>query len=407
MRFRVAAASLACLLRVCVADGARAQAAGAIEIETPTGPTLSTGASDLAFVAGRVQWFGPGRDALDLALVIDVSDSTDEPSAESPPPPPSLWQRLRGWLGRPVPRDPSHTLLGDELRAAAALLGELDPERTRVALVAFAGAFRTSPEDAWTEVPLTGDFDAVRAGLTRLLRRGSSGLTRPEAGVHRALVELLGTRSGGAEARAQARRALALFTDARAAYGGASPDGVPSAVEQARRAHVRLDVIAFGEEAGRASSPASRWAAVTGGRWLGGARRAELRLVLASLRYAEVEAVAVVNRTTGAAADRVALAPDGGFSCLLPLAPGANRVEVVARLADGGRLQRELEISRADGAPAAELSARLLAQRRRLLAERLHAPGSERSVALRPEAVPASPDRAADDAPIASPMMAP
>ncbi len=405
MRFRVGGASLACVLLLGVAGVAGAQAA--IEIEAPSGAQVATGASDLAFVAGRVAWFGPGRDALDLALLIDVSDSTDEPSAESPPPAPSLWRRVLTWFGRRPRLDPSHTLLGDELRAAAALLGELDPARTRVALVAFAGGFDPSLADAWTEVPLTADFSAVRAGLSRLLRRGPAGLTRPDAGMHRALVELLGTRSSGADARASAHRAIALFTDARGPYGRTSLDGsFPAAIRRAQLASVRVDVLAFGEEARRPGAAARDWTTATGGEWLDAAAPASRRRVLGSIRYALVAEVSVRNRTTGALAERVALGPDGGFACLLPLRFGPNQVEVSARLSDGARLARTLELSRRDDAAPIELSARLLLQRRRLLADRLHAGEPERALVLSPEAPASAAHEAGDEVP-ASPMIAP
>lgn len=389
----------------CAASVASAQPPLAIEIEAPGDAQVAAGEHGLAFLAGRVAWFGPGREALDLVLVLDVSDSTDEPSSWLSPPEPPWWRRVLARLGRPAPLEPAHTVLGDELRAARALVAELDPARTRVAVVAFAGDFDSARENAWTEVPLTHDFRAVRAALERVLRRGSGGLTDPSAGVHRALAELLGTRSALSPARGEARRAIVLLTDARGPWRFVSDGGerVP-ALRRAELAKARVDVFAFGEEAQRPDTPARGWPAATGGVWLDASAPERVHSALAALRYSEVDEITVRNRTTGAQAERVARDPDGGFSCLLQLAPGANQVEVVARLSDGRSAVRSLELVRADEASPPALSARLLRRRGRLLAARLHAP-ARRGVAVAAE-TPAAADPAAGES-SASRMMAP
>jgi hypothetical protein len=366
----------------------------AIELESPGAGDHAVVRSELAFVAGRVAWFGEQKDALDLILLVDVSDSTDLVSAAHPPAAPGIWQRIRAWLGRPQRTPPTHTLLGDEIRAARDLLAALDPATTRVGVVAFGGDFDPESPDAWTVVPLTADFAAARAGLARLLRRGSAGLTNPSAGVHRALAELLGTQSSGAPARTNARRALVAFTDGRGPWDVARDGDVP-AVRRAERAGVRIDVVAFGEEGERADSPGRAWAAQTGGVWLAAGEHAPHALAQA-LRYAAVSVVRVRNRTLGALAEEVPLAPDGSFACLVALRTGRNQVEIDARLPDGRWIERRLELERAEDAPLPALSGRLLAQRRRLLAARLHASPPSRAVSVEPEA-PAALDPAARD----------
>jgi hypothetical protein len=79
----------------------------------------------------------------------------------------------------------------------------------------------------------------------------------------------------------------------------------------------------------------------------------------------------VKNKTTGKAAEYVVPNPDGSFSALVPVSSGKNTLEVYARSSDGTEGRREVRVNFLAGADAQELSPRLLAQRNRLLENRL------------------------------------
>ena len=77
------------------------------------------------------------------------------------------------------------------MRAAEALLDALPAGgRVRVGVISFSGEMnpqtgrrrRYDQEDAWLEVPLTADFQAVRARLPHILARGPYGGTNFAAG---------------------------------------------------------------------------------------------------------------------------------------------------------------------------------------------------------------------------------
>ena len=74
---------------------------------------------------------------------------------------------------------------------------------------------------------------------------------------------------------------------------------------------------------------------------------------------------------TGAAADASFASPDGSFGALVPLAPGENRIEVVARANDGTVATQTLVVRHEPGQTSPALPKELVLQRNRLLEQKL------------------------------------
>src|SRR5262249_33245651 len=87
--------------------------------------------------------------------------------------------------------------------------------------------------------------------------------------------------------------------------------------------------------------------------------------------FSSIEKLEVRNKTTGKLADYVVPNPDGTFSALLAMNEGKNTLEVYARSTDGTEGRREVTVSFLANAEAQQLSPRMLAQRNRLLENRL------------------------------------
>ena len=68
---------------------------------------------------------------------------------------------------------------------------DIDPEETRLGLVAFSSADRFDPPlpglSAWTETGLTRDLEALSEGLDRIEQEGARGSTDMAAGLDRAV----------------------------------------------------------------------------------------------------------------------------------------------------------------------------------------------------------------------------
>jgi hypothetical protein len=96
-----------------------------------------------------------------------------------------------------------------------------------------------------------------------------------------------------------------------------------------------------------------------------------LRAIFESIDFAEIAELAIKNRTTGAAAEYQLQNPDGSFSALLLMKEGRNVLEVFARATDGSQARAEVAVKFLANGQAQALSPRLIAQRNRLLENRL------------------------------------
>ncbi len=371
----------AALLVVCLA-ASRALAAtdsGGVRIDLDPPSALGSDAGGLVFLSGRALIDAPGGGGLDLVLALDTSDSTDEAAYDADPNAehrsPSPLSRLLAWLGLSRSAVAAPTVFEEEIRAARAVLADLDPRTSRVAIVLLAGDATSGVGAPITALPLTTDFDRARALLSWFEAEGPGGEAHWSAGLRRSVALLVGldgeTPSSSPEIR---RRALVILTDARLAPDEWSDSDFDAALDQARRADVRVDALVFGEEASRGAPLLQRLAQTTGGRTFEVTRAADILESVSALDHARVAGLEVWNDTLAEPARALHRRADGSFGSLLWLAPGENHITVVARGWNGVESRREIRVNRESVASSSEpgtLGPASLALRGRLL-RRLH-----------------------------------
>jgi hypothetical protein len=358
-----------------------------IRLEAPQDGAVVGDPDAMAFIAGHAL-AGPvarAGEAFDLMIVIDQSDSTARPAGSDVNGDGRVDRR--GCAG--VPRGlglfaavvgacftGTDSILAAELLAVRALLGQLDPARTRVGLIAFGGDGREQTPDALVSTPLTANYEQVEAALRAIEERGPAGLTNIEAGVELATREFARTSTAYSSGSAAPER-LVLFLS----------DGFPTlpvrrgraqnrerAIAAAARSgaqQVRIDTFAIGPEALSEPETLVEMAALTQGRFTPVRDPRDLGLLFQRLDLARVDLLRVRNRTNGHEAEYLMRSADGSFAALVELAPGANTVEIYARADDGSEQTRELELTYLSSAQGQELPMRLVARRNRLLENRL------------------------------------
>ena len=235
--------------------------------------------------------------------------------------------------------DPDDTVLAAEVRAFRDFVAELDPARSRVALIQFS-----NPEgaifglDARQRIvqSLTSDFALVNAGLDEIFLAGSDGATDYGGGLELIRDELA---LNGDPAN---RRQVAYFvsdgvpTWPMPSFGVEDPPDAESAIDAADAAALDgLVVNAFGVgfvpsmtldpalpprcevlRPGGALETASTLECIalrTGGEFFASNDPADILEQLLLTRPAGIESVTVFNDTTGDSFEAV-LAPDGGWS---------------------------------------------------------------------------------------------
>jgi hypothetical protein len=255
-------------------------------------------------------------------------------------------------------------------------LKQLDPRTTRVGVVSFAGDSNALTPDAQTEVPLTSDYDKVERGLDGIFRRGPEGMTNMVSAMNLATIELLGTQSAYSQKREGAKRVIMFLTDGQPTLPleGSTLQNAKMAIQQAVRAaklDIRVDTFAIGEEALSEPVVVVEMARVSNGVFTPVRNPKDLRAIFEDVSFSSIEKLEVKNKTTGKMADYVVPNPDGTFSALLPMNEGKNTLEVFAKSTDGTEGRREVTVNFLSSAQPQELSPRLLAQRNRLLENRL------------------------------------
>ena len=229
-----------------------------MEVEYPQDGAVISDFICGAFISGRAH---AGRSGFDVAIVLDTSRSTIDPSGAD--------VDGDGVVGTTAPdrgaaifhaanSDPDDSILAAEVAAARELLGQLDPGITRVSLVAFSGDPRglpgATPEPAATVLePLTSDFPRIEAALEELRRQVPRGATHMAAGLDRARIALAEPSGGSSDAERE--KVVFFFTDGQPTL----PHGpgleaanileVLDAVGRAERAGLRIHSFAIGAEA--------------------------------------------------------------------------------------------------------------------------------------------------------------
>jgi hypothetical protein len=352
----------------------RAEAAGPPRIALaypPAGAVL--GGPPTAFLAGRAAVRSGPAGRLDLVLAIDTSGSSclgvDEPA-----------DATGGACAAPGPgTGPAPgRLLDVEIAAARALVGRVDPERTRVGVVSFGEPMArplhrfAGPDTGFAatrlELAPTADLAAVGRVLEGLAAREPDGPTNLSGALRRA------TRSLGALPDAAPRRVVALLTNGGPTAPRATDrENLVECLQAAdHAAHDGVEALVFATgDAVQEPLAALEIAARTGGAFYPVRDAGSLPALAELVGLESVPELEVRNATTGAAPLQQRIGPDGRFDAVLPLVAGENRIEVRARSQAGLESTRELTVRWAEGARSPALPPRLEARREALRAEEL------------------------------------
>jgi hypothetical protein len=303
----------------------------------------------------------------DVILIIDVSGSTKvasgvdvdgdgeigiDPRYELVPPgtyPPDLQNT-----------DPQDSILAAEIVAAEALITALDSSRVRVGVISFSGEMnpasghrvRFDQQDAWVEVPLTGDYERVRRALRGIVARGPHGGTNFAAGIRLAVAELAGLSSSRSAPRPHAKKVALFLTDGLPTFpigsgSAADPGDTEAALNAARLAHkagITINTYALGPNALTNPIAATEVARITVGTFMPVQNPGDIISFLQGVSFANVEDVVFSNLTTREVSYDVALLPDGSFSGFVPVTEGTNRVRVTALSSDGSSGSVEFDL---------------------------------------------------------------
>jgi hypothetical protein len=354
-------------------------APGRIELSVeypPAGSVVNQSACGV-FVAGRALAVQGETPRLDVVVVLDTSRSTSEPTGVD--------LDSDGVIGEPVlaregpifierNSDPDDSVLAAEVAAARLILRGLDPRRTRLSVVTFAGeaadtrrpqGARPVSEPATTAAPLTSDHARVNLALADVLAAEPSGNTHMAAGLDLAIREL--AEGVGSE------KVVIFFTDGQPTlpHGPARERenifAVFEAADRAKRAGIRIHSFAVGADALAGPLAVVEMAARTGGSFTAVPDPGDLPKLMEDLHFTSLRDVAVRNATTGIDADVFRLAADGSWIGFLRLKPGANHIELVARADWGADASQELEVRLDPARPAPELLPMFVVQRNELL----------------------------------------
>jgi len=369
---------LLCLGIGCGAAASLAAERLALEVTAP-GPEATTHLPLIEVQGGA----GRGASAAwDLALVLDLSESTlhpsgldldgDGPAGRSDP---ALLARLvpSGFAGPGLARrlaeiDFEDTILAAELEAARALIERVAGPRLRTALIGFSDEARVLAPLGSPPAALEQALAELRIHLGEHLR-GTHYAAAIET-AHRLLVPDPEAASDGR------RRAIVFLSDGAPSLPVFDGDrGKSAALLAAREAGldgIQLFAFAFGDEGAAATQLLAQMAEWTEGRSARVAEPEQLVSALRELALVDVARVTIRNATTGAPARALRLFPDGSFDALVGLAEGSNVLRIEAFASDGSGVYVERTVERLPGSAGADEAARgreLLAKLKQRTAE--------------------------------------
>lgn len=299
-------------------------------------------------VTGRVRSLepNPAKALFDVMIVIDTSGSTRNPSGLRVSPEGGFTSTGSGFWAR----GGDDSILAAEVGSAIRFLSISDRATTRVGVITFAGGHQffsgwavPGSTNAWLEQPLTFDYEAVRAALLKILRRGPNGGTDMGAGLRLAIRELLALQGALSPPRPDARKVALLLTDGFPTLPFGSVNVMdPGDLEQALNAGrvaakggIVIHTFCLGREALSAPMACAEVARATGGIYTPVQTPGDIVNILPNTPIGNVELVAVRNATTGQMARSLSVSSDGIFIAEVPLAPGGNRLVVELHGGDG------------------------------------------------------------------------
>lgn len=353
-----------------------------LEIDYPPDGSIVSDSACGVFVAGRALALEGELRHFEVAVVIDTSRSTIDPSGADINGNGNIGRPRLGGLGSIFgsgSTDAGDSILAAEIVAARQLLRGLDPRSTRVTLISFAGdpdgggGYGRRGQPAFTLEPLTTHYSRIEQGLDMILAREPAGATHMAAGVDRATIELLGLRGALSKPERNAEKVMLFFTDGQPTlpYGpGYEADNVRAvlrAANRAQRAKVRIHSFAIGPDALDGPIATVEMAARTDGFFTPVRHPGDLVDVIEQVSFANVSEILVRNTTTDEIAHPFRRTADGAWAGLVPARQGPNRVEVAASSTEGATARRGLNFRMVEDATSPQLPPELIVQRNRLL----------------------------------------
>jgi len=321
-----------------------------------------------------------GAAANDLVIAIDVSDSVvlpsgwdvdgDGPDGRTDPERAARHAHEPALAARMREGDLDDSVLMAELAAARLLLDRLDLTRDRVALVAFSDRAELLAPLGSPRARLDAALDGLARDLPRWLRGTDFGAAIALA--QQALGDDPEALARGESGAVSGRRRAILFLS----------DGEPTlppgrdmprqhalwSASAAAASGIRIHAFALGDAARPGLDVFAELAARSGGRFERLAQAGDAIAALPQTDLVGLEALRIVNATTGRPARALRRFPDGRFDGFVELAPGTNRIRVEATASDGARAAGERTVARDAAHPdpaAAEVLLRELRRRTR------------------------------------------
>jgi hypothetical protein len=351
-----------------------------MEIEYPPADSVVADSVCGVFVAGRAAAASGELRQFDIVMVIDTSASTADPAGSDIDGDGRVGTQRLGRIGSIFmgSTDSGDSILAAEIAAARTLLEGLDPRSTRVGLVSFAGdppGYGRQRKPAYTLEPLTPEYERIESALDALASSDPEGSTHMAAGVDQATIELLGLRGGLSTTNPRSEKIVFFFTDGQPTlpYGPeATADNVRAVLRAANRAgrgQVRIHSFAIGPDALEGPIAVVEMASRTEGYFTPVRDPGSLMSVVAEISFANLDEVALTNKTTRQNARYFRSTADGAWAGLVDMNPGANDIRVWARADDGAEIEQLRSIKLDPKGESPPIPAELAARRNRLLEE--------------------------------------
>ncbi len=348
-----------------------------LEIEYPGDGAVLPDSPCGTFVAGRAMALSDRSKRFDVALVLDTSGSTAEPTGADINGNGVIGARQRGRISSLFggSTDEGDSILAAEVAAARQILRDFDPRTTRVAVITFSGSDgeRQPGPPALTRQPLTNEYARVEQSLDFILREEPHGQTHISGAVDHATTELLGLFGSRSEKITDSEKLVFFFTDGQPTlpYGPLAQSDNVRAVRQAalraNKAGIRIHSFAIGPDALEGPIASVELADMTGGSFVPVRHPGELAAVVDALNFANLEGVKLRSETTGKEADPFRVTADGSWGGFVKLMPGSNIVQISARSTDGIESTRELRVVNESTAKPPTVPADLAIRHNRLL----------------------------------------